>query len=462
MIHRLKQITIVIGDVVMFYLAFYLSIWLRYLQIPKNFRIHELFSPMTDLFIMAVIIFFIAGLYDIERSKNRWPFFQKILIVLTFWMFLGLIYFYLNSKITAQPKTIMLLCATLSFALISLWRAIHNKYILKAILKTKIVFIGLTEAVSDLMEKIDNEPELGYEIIGIVKIENQPSQERLPIFCNYKILSDINELDAQNIQPDAIVIAPALAQDPEMLKNLYGRLFKQTGIFTLEKFYELIMKRIPPFTFSESWFLQNLKEQEKKIYDRFRMIIDFFFAFIMAIFFAVTFLFIALMIKLSSSGPIFFSQKRVGQNGKIFSIYKFRTMKVLNSDGSAELNGAQYAQIKDSRITGVGKFLRRSRLDELPQFLNILKREMSLIGPRPERPEFVEQLTTKMPYYALRHLIKPGLTGWAQIQKSYYGNIEENLRKLEYDLYYLKNRNLLLDISIILRTFNILGRMAGR
>jgi len=462
MLHRLKQLTLLIGDLVMFYTAFYLSIWLRYIRIPDANQINELAYPMTTLFFLAIIIFFIVGLYDIEYSKNRFPFFQKILISLVIWMAFGLIFFYLNPKVTAQPKTIMVLCATFSFSLISLWRAIHNKYILKSILKTKIIFIGLTDATNDLINKIEKKPELGYEIIGIIKTENQLMQEQLYPFQKYKIIDDIKNLDEKNIFPDIIVISPVAEQDPKILQELYRRLFRQTGVFTLEKFYELIMKRIPPFTFSESWFLQNLKEQDKRIYDRFRMIIDIFFAIIMALVFAVTFPIVALSIKLTSSGTIFFSQKRIGQNGKIFTIFKYRTMKALNKDGSAEINGAQFAEENDNRITVIGKFLRRSRLDELPQFINILKRQMSLVGPRPERPEFVEQLTAQMPYYTLRHLIKPGLTGWAQIQKSYYGNIEENLRKLEYDLYYLKNRGLILDIVIILRTFNILGRMGGR
>ena len=134
----------------------------------------------------------------------------------------------------------------------------------------------------------------------------------------------------------------------------------------------------------------------------------------------------------------------------------------LAADGSAETGGPQFAADKDVRITTVGKFLRLIRLDEIPQFINILKGEMSVIGLRPERPEFVTQLTEKMPYYALRHLIKPGLTGWAQVNNAYYGTIEENLQKLEYDLFYIKNRSLTLDIAIILRTVNTVLRMAGR
>ncbi|MBU1613287.1 sugar transferase, partial [Patescibacteria group bacterium] len=130
--------------------------------------------------------------------------------------------------------------------------------------------------------------------------------------------------------------------------------------------------------------------------------------------------------------------------------------------GSAETDGPKFAEAHDGRVTKVGKFLRRSRLDELPQFINIFRGEMGLIGPRPERPEFVRQLTERMPFYELRHLVKPGLTGWAQLRYGYYGTIDENLRKLEYDLFYIKNRNIFLDAVIVLRTVNVLVRMIGR
>ena len=208
--------------------------------------------------------------------------------------------------------------------------------------------------------------------------------------------------------------------------------------------------------------MANLHEQHKKIYDRFRILTDYVLAVFIGIFFIVTFPLVALAIKLNSRGRIFFVQNRIGRQGLVFKVYKYRTMMSLSADGSAETGGPQFAADKDARITSVGKILRLTRLDEIPQFINILKGQMSVIGPRPERPEFVRQLTEKMPYYPLRHLIKPGLTGWAQINNAYYGTIEENLRKLEYDLFYIKNRSFTLDVAIILRTINTVLRLAGR
>jgi len=137
-------------------------------------------------------------------------------------------------------------------------------------------------------------------------------------------------------------------------------------------------------------------------------------------------------------------------------------MKVLSPDGSAEISGPQFAKDKDERITLIGNILRKTRMDEIPQFINILKGEMSLIGPRPERPEIIKELTEDMPFYKLRHLVKPGLSGWAQIQQGYTDNKDENLRKLEYDLYYIKNRGPLLDLSIGLKTLHTIARFGGK
>ncbi|MFA4831687.1 MAG: sugar transferase, partial [Patescibacteria group bacterium] len=138
------------------------------------------------------------------------------------------------------------------------------------------------------------------------------------------------------------------------------------------------------------------------------------------------------------------------------------SMYALSDDGSAELNGAQFAKKKDARATPIGKLLRRTRLDELPQILNLLKRDITLIGPRPERPEIVSQLTGRMPYYPLRHIVRPGLTGWAVLHQNYTDTLETSLQKLQYDLYYIKNRSSLLDLSILLRTINVIVRMRGQ
>lgn len=466
--YRLKQITLLAGDLIVLYIGLYFALYFRYLKIPQQ-NLQNLLQPMTQLFLLAAIILFIAGLYDTSKAKNSWAFYQKIITSALMWTIFGIIYFYINPKPAIAPKTILLLTAIIGFGFVSLWRFFYNKFISTA-LKYNVIFAGITDEVKELIDNIQKEPRLGYFVTGIINdretisfttgMQNETDKALLPNMIFGKTIADINN-QTKNFA-NIIVLSPHMTADENLLKELYQSLFQQVSIVNLSDFYESVMHRIPPFTFSEGWFVANLHEQQKKIYDRFRILTDYVLAVVIGIFFILTFPFIALAIKLNSKGHVFFSQNRVGRQGLIFKVYKYRTMKALAQDGSAETDGPKFASDKDSRITSVGKILRLTRLDEVPQFINILKGEMSIIGPRPERPEFVTQLTEKMPYYSLRHLIKPGLTGWAQIHNAYYGTIEENLRKLEYDLFYIKNRGLTLDISIILRTINTILRLAGR
>jgi exopolysaccharide biosynthesis polyprenyl glycosylphosphotransferase len=159
----------------------------------------------------------------------------------------------------------------------------------------------------------------------------------------------------------------------------------------------------------------------------------------------------ALLIAAEGGGPVIYRQERVGLRGRTFTVYKLRSMAQ-----DAEKNGkAQWAAKDDARITRVGRFIRRTRIDELPQLLNVLRGEMSFVGPRPERPEFVAMLTEQIPFYAVRHSVKPGLTGWAQVRYSYGATVEQSVRKLEYDLYYVKNHTLVLDVAIMLETLRV-------
>lgn len=455
MFYRLKQFILLIGDLTTLYIGLYLGVTLRFFSVPGD-RFTRLLSPFTLLFTVAVVIMFIIGLYDVGRARNTARFFQNIVISAAIWFVLSVIFFYADPTATVSPKTTLFLTTISGFGLLSVWRAIYNRFLSKNLLRTPIVFVGFNDEIRELVEVIVKNPERGYIAAGIVASTNGGLS--LPFGDT---LEDLIKQTNGNY-PGIIVTSEHAASKPEILRQLYQALFQQVSIIPLAEFYENFFRRIPPFTFTEDWFITHLKEQTRKMYDRFRIIADVFIAVLTGIFFLFTFPFIALAVKLSSSGPIFFTQKRIGRNGQIFSIIKYRTMKALDKSGSAETSGPQYAKVNDDRITGVGKFLRRTRLDEIPQFWNILRGEMAVVGPRPERPEFVEVLIKQMPFYSLRHLVKPGITGWAQLQHSYYGTIEENLVKLQYDLYYIKNRGPLLDIAIILRTFSVLLRFMGR
>lgn len=430
--YRIKQLTILLGDLISLYIGLYLAVFLRYQKTPTTQDFSTLINSFTILFCTALVIAFIGGLYDLSKAKNNLSLYQKISSIAIVWTLWGVIYFYVTPNSGINPKTILILTALIGFGLISIWRYIYNRFIAVNILKTKIFFIGTSPEINEISEILKQSPQIGYEIVTNIEFADQ-------------IVLDFN-----------------YQKNEDLTKELYKKIFNQISIIELADFYEIICNRLPPFVFSQTWFLTKFQEQSKKTYDRFRILTDYFSAILIAIFFVITFPFVALSIKLTSKGPIFFKQTRVGRGGKLFTIYKYRTMKSLNTDGSAETNGPQYADTNDTRITAVGKFLRATRLDEIPQFINIFKNEMGLIGPRPERPQFVEKLTELMPFYPLRHLVKPGLSGWAQLQRGYYGTFDENLGKLEYDLYYIKNRGPVLDLAIILKTINVVLGMIGR
>ncbi len=457
MYYRIKQLMLLTGDVLVMYVGLFLALLIRYQGAPLLSVAQPLAYYVSFLFALAVVILFIVGLYDIGQIKNNRAQFIKIALSGIVWMLLSIIFFYARSTTDITPKTTLVLITLCSFSLIAAWRGLYNRFLSTSFLKTNVIFAGITPETVELVNLLIKQPQHGYHVLGCIapltsKLVNSPLPQA----------ESISELIKQTAQPGIIVIAPQLTGNQAVLSDLYQAIFHQVSVITLADFYEQIFGRVPPLTFSEAWFVINLHEQQKKIYDRARIIFDYFVALIMGLIFIATFPLVALAIKLSSSGPILFKQTRVGRGEQPFTIFKYRTMQALTASGSAEMNGPQFASVGDARITAIGTFLRRTRIDELPQFWNILRGEMGLIGPRPERPEFVAELKREMPFYALRHLIKPGLTGWAQLHHSYYGTISENLLKLQYDLFYVKNRGLLMDIGISLKTISVLVRFMGR
>ncbi|OGH88488.1 MAG: hypothetical protein A3J93_04460 [Candidatus Magasanikbacteria bacterium RIFOXYC2_FULL_42_28] len=454
--YRFKQLTLIGGDLVCLYTGLLLALIIRG---GSNFVSNQaagLISPMTALFLVALVIMFITGLYDLTRLKPRKTLYQKMIIAGGVWAIIAVLTFYLFAdKVAGTPKTILALTTIISFGLATAWRVLYDTLLSATLWQSTIIFAGITAETLELCRLLNSRPEIGYRVSGIIDKNILPSE--LAQIKQYP-----NSADLPDKLANTVVVSPQFENDTELTKKLYHNLSSHLQVERLDNFYEKTMKRVPPFALSETWFLTNLTEQNKKVYDRGRLLFDYLGAILMALIFIATFPVVAIMTKLTSTGPIFFKQIRTGRNGHEFEVIKYRTMKVLGANGSAEVGGPQFASVKDERITGFGKFLRRTRLDELPQFWNILKNEMAFIGPRPERPEFVKQLTEKMPYYAVRHLIKPGLTGWAQLQHNYYGTLDENLRKLEYDLYYIKNRGALLDLAIVLRTVNVILGMRGR
>lgn len=235
--------------------------------------------------------------------------------------------------------------------------------------------------------------------------------------------------------------------------------FQGLKIFDFQFFYERVWGKVAVRFLSPGWFIFNhgFTIVHEKLSLRIKMILDFIGAsFLLLCTFPVIFL-AALAVCLDSRGGAFYKQERVGLGGKTFTIYKLRSMRM-----DAEAQGAQWAQKQDNRVTRIGRFLRLTRIDELPQLINVIRGDMSFVGPRPERPEFTSMLEKQIPYYNLRHLVKPGLTGWAQVAFSYGSSNEDSLQKLQYELFYIKNHSIWIDMLIVFKTFMVVLFGRGR
>jgi len=237
-----------------------------------------------------------------------------------------------------------------------------------------------------------------------------------------------------------------------LLRNVLNCKLNGIDIYNAPAFYEYILGKIQVECLNDEWFINiPISGVKRSIYNtKIKRFIGLTLSLIgLVISLPITFA-VAIVIKLSSQGPAFYKQKRVGLNGEVFNLIKFRSMVA-----NAEENGAVWAKKEDERITSVGKVIRKLRIDEIPQLWNVLKGDMNFFGPRPERPEFVKILNEKIPYYSFRHIVKPGITGWAQVNYPYGASEKDALEKLKYDLFYIKNVSLFLDFHILLRTIRV-------
>lgn len=340
--------------------------------------------------------------------------------------------------------------------LLSIWRAIYAVFLGVGHASQRVLIVGAGVTGKILAEAFQQYPH--YQAVGF--IDDDPLLEGT-ICQNIPILGDRHHLvqDVDRYQIDEIVLAISRPIDRDLLQLLANFHERGIGIIPMPVLYEKLTGKVAVEHIGSQWY--SALPLTKNPFDTFNRIgkrcMDLICGLAIGVVFAVVFPFVAIAIKLDSPGTIFYQQERVGQYGAKFTVYKFRSMVI-----NAERNGnAQWAVKGDARITKVGSFIRKTRLDELPQVLNVLRGEMSMVGPRPERYQFIKQLQQQIPFYRTRLAVKPGLTGWAQINYGYGSTIEDALIKLQYDLYYLKHWSPWLDLKILLRTFAVVLKMEG-
>ncbi len=447
--YGMKRFLLFLGDIAILYLTLFLTLLVRYgKSFDNKLDIHIL--PFSFIFIFWVLVFYIVNLYELGFSKNNLEFFSTFLYSMAANFAVSIVFFYLVPLFGITPKTNLFIFIALFVILWSSWRYGFNKLITQSGYKNNTLIIGASPQSQDLYDFLLANPQLGYGALGIIDIEDSAVSNILENLIRQKRVS-------------TLVLGPSAYRVPQIIDVFYRLLGLKINFYNLSDFYERVTGKVPLGAIDQTWFLENLSEGSKRGYEAGKRIFDFVFSFIFGVISLFFYPFIILAVKLSSAGPLFIRQKRVGKFGKNFTMLKFRTMVANAPDGSAEKGtGAVWTTEKDPRITKAGRFLRKTRLDELPQLWNILHGEMSFVGPRAERPEFNKDLQDKVPFYKERYLIKPGLTGWAQIKYGYVSSIQDNIERLQHDLHYIKNRSFLLDLGIILKTITIVLRKEGR
>ena len=437
---KFQQLLLLLGDAGLLYLSLHLTLYIRYGNgaLPIFWRLH--ITPFTIIFGIWLLIFYISRLYDSTSIERAIGTVIQLLKALTVGGFIAIALFYFVPLFLITPKTNLIIALSIAFILLTLWRVLFGQ-VIRRTAKLRVLIFGDSPEIQELINYIKLHPQLGYEITD----HKQAFSHNLASLIKDKHIS--------------IVVASEDHQSNKAFVNmLYEILPLGISYMDFASFYEKLLGKIPISLISEVWFLENLAETEKRFFGLGKRVFDVVISIALLTIAVVLFPLIALLIKMESNGPVFYKHKRVGKDRKEFNLIKFRTMQK-----DAEKDGPQWAKVNDPRVTKVGKFLRKTRIDELPQAWDILIGDLSFIGPRPERPEFVNELRNNIPYYDMRLLVRPGLSGWAQINPPYYyGTEKEAYLKLQYVLFYIKNRGLGLDLSIALKTISVLLSRLGR
>jgi exopolysaccharide biosynthesis polyprenyl glycosylphosphotransferase len=341
--------------------------------------------------------------------------------------------------------------------LIGLWRFVYPILAGWASEARRVLIVGTDWASETIIGAIGRYAYDEYDIKGIIGESDEIGFE----ICGVPVIGDGSDLMARIRQERIaeLIVTSTRELEGRTFQGVMDAYVSGVSIVPMPLLYERITGRVPVEHVNKNWTVV-LPVDSQSVFNAYPLLkrsMDILLALVGLAFFVPLLPLIALAIRLDSAGGIFYSQTRMGLNGRVFSMYKLRTMV---SDAEAT-SGAVFSRAGDPRVTRVGRFLRKTRLDEVPQLVNVLRGDMSLIGPRPERPEHVDRLITKIPFYRTRLVIRPGLTGWAQVRYGYGANDDDALMKLQYDLYYIRHASLLLDMNIIIRTAGKVLRMSG-
>lgn len=443
---RFKKVILGLGDILLLNLALFVALTLRQLELPELARLGQHLIVFNFLHAVWIVIFYSIGLYDIQVFAVPKTVESKLIQGIGIAGIATVVLFYSFIFVEIQPKTVLAIDLTFSGLFLLAWRKWFVR-VNRNGSRARILLCGRRIEVGQLKGFLGQNKHLGYEISEPLLLWDGNDGSPATMI--------LDRLKNENV--DILAVTRTLSEDPQTRGLSYQLVCAGVPVIEFSRLSEEFTGKIPVSVINENWFLENLREFNKLGFEIFKRALDVTAAVMLGLVALLISPFIFIAIKFDSEGAVLFQQKRTGKGGQEFNLIKFRTMKQ-----DAESKGAQWAAKNDSRITRVGGFMRKTRIDELPQLWNVLRGEMSLVGPRPERPEFVEKLVQDLPFYGARHLVKPGLTGWAQINFGYGASVDDTMEKLQHDLYYIKNRCVWLELSILLKTLGTVLRYEGR
>ena len=388
------------------------------------------------IIVSVLIAYYIANVYNVATSKYKLKDMTTVIVINGILM-----------TVTTFSKIFTFYEGIILFGIITIFQIAFRYIVIMGVVeKERVIFVGENDYTQDLLESVKKDGQyifaaslnntdmkaLGKEIVEMYKTKK------------FDVLVDFTD---------------KLLGDPKLTGKLLQYKLEGLQYYNYLEFYETYENKLPISHLSPKWFLENtgFEIYHNNFNLKAKRLLDLLFAMLIGIFAAPVIILAAIIVKLESKGPVFFIQERIGEGNKKFNIVKFRSMTT-----DAEKDGPQWASKNDNRVTKFGKIMRATRIDELPQLWNVLRGEMSFVGPRPEREFFIQQLEKEIPYYNLRHTVKPGLTGWAQVMYPYGASVEDAYRKLQYDLYYIKHHSIPFDVKVLLKTVTIVIFGKGR
>jgi len=451
---------LVVVDGILVLIALIIGLWLGAQRSDWIFSVELIWTYLPWFLGILGLYFFLATANDAYRLRVATDPTASLIAILKTIFFIFVLYLFIYALLPpySLPRHFIGFFTVIAPILLLIWRRLYSLVFVIPAFRHRTIVVGAGWAGQTIANTLAKYAPAHFEVVGFVDDDPaklQQSFEDIPVIGSTAELKDLTG----KLKVTDIVLAITRDVRGDVLASLLACYEQGLRVSTMSDLYERFTDRVPVEHIGDNWYValpldnrgQNLSYRAAK------RGVDVLLALVGLAAFALLFPLLAIMIAINSPGPIFYRQKRVGRGGQVFELVKLRSMVI----DAEETGRARWAEKDDARVTGVGRFLRRTRLDEVPQLWNVLRGEMSLVGPRPERPEFVAQLQTQIPFYRTRLTVKPGLTGWAQVYYDYGNSVVDALEKLRYDLYYIKHQSIQLDLVILLKTVGTILMLKG-